>query len=175
MEQKTDMMRECITDPSLVNDAVPIDEFQKQYCIRCIQQECTRSIASKSSFNRRVENWEKDLFQSPPRASETDPSFETIRNKVFAQSGSSPSPKVQVFVSGFEPVKNLHVDEPVKPTLETNEEPKETAVVQVPLPPAQSSVVCQAPVTGIMIQRPTEVKETAAETVSESGSTYTFE
>ena len=78
-EMKADFLRECMADVG----QVPIDEFNAAYCLRCANRECSRSGLSAMSFDRRVANWQKDMFTNVPRASETDPRFASIRVKNF--------------------------------------------------------------------------------------------
>jgi hypothetical protein len=73
-----------MTDPALVpKGPVPINEFNKVYCLRCGRAECSRSAGSNLSFTNRVLNWKHDLFEAPPRADENDPMFADIRAKKF--------------------------------------------------------------------------------------------
>lgn len=80
-----DYLRECMSDPALVQGPTPIDEFSKAFCIRCIQKDCTRARLNGSLFARRAETWKKNLFDSPPRASDDDPRYQAIRAKKFLQ------------------------------------------------------------------------------------------
>lgn len=86
---KNDFLKECMSDPALVKPgaSVPIDDFNKSYCIVCANRECTRSISNNMAFDKRVQNWQNDLFINPPRASDDDPKFVNIRNKNFAPAG----------------------------------------------------------------------------------------
>lgn len=80
-----DYLRECMSDPALVQGPTPIDEFGKAFCIRCIQKDCTRARLNSSLFARRAETWKENLFDNPPRAKDNDPRYQDIRAKRFLQ------------------------------------------------------------------------------------------
>lgn len=62
---------------------VPLDDFQRQFCIRCLQPECTRSQVGKSKFEERVATWEDRLFLNPSRLDPSDPRYQGIAAKRF--------------------------------------------------------------------------------------------
>ena len=80
-----DFLRECMSDPALVQSQVPIDEFCKAYCVRCVQKECARAGLNSSLLARRAVTWKTNLFDNPPRAEENDPKYQSIRAKKFLQ------------------------------------------------------------------------------------------
>lgn len=57
-----DFLRECMEDVK----NVPIDEFNKAFCLVCANRDCSRARANTSLFNIRTSNWEKDLFLQVP-------------------------------------------------------------------------------------------------------------
>lgn len=72
-----DMLPEC-------NDAgLDLVSFQSDWCSRCLNLECTRSLAGKTKFEARVSTWEERLFKNPPRMSPDDPRFEKIAAQKF--------------------------------------------------------------------------------------------
>jgi hypothetical protein len=83
-----DFLRECMSDPALVQGQVPIDEFNKAYCVRCVQKECARAGLNGSLLARRAATWHTNLFEKPPRAAEDDPRYQSIRAKKFLQTSS---------------------------------------------------------------------------------------
>lgn len=83
-----DFLRECMSDPALVQGQVPIDEFNKAYCVRCVQKECARAGLNGSLLARRAATWRTNLFESPPRAAENDPKYQAIRAKKFLQTSN---------------------------------------------------------------------------------------
>lgn len=83
-----DFLRECMSDPALVQGQVPIDEFNKAYCVRCVQKECARAGLNGSLLARRAATWKVNLFENPPRAAENDPKYQSIRAKKFLQTAS---------------------------------------------------------------------------------------
>lgn len=86
MPEKVDHLRTC-------NDQnVPFQDFDLQFCQRCIQPECTRSQHGKSRFEQRALNWESRLFLNVPRMDPTDERFSTISGKRFVSvEGSRPA------------------------------------------------------------------------------------
>lgn len=76
---RPDFLKECMSD---VGNA-PLDEFNQYFCVRCQNVECARAGANNSAFNKRVSNWQSLMFDRVPRASESDPRFESIRAKRF--------------------------------------------------------------------------------------------
>lgn len=77
--KKLDYFKECN------NHGVPIEDFQMQFCSRCLQPECIRSQQGRSKFDQRVTTWESRLFSDVPRMSEADPRFELLQAKKFVQ------------------------------------------------------------------------------------------
>lgn len=61
---KADFLKECLSDVG----PMPLDEFQRNVCVRCINSECGRSSANNMLFNLRAQNWKRDLFDEVPRA-----------------------------------------------------------------------------------------------------------
>lgn len=77
MPEKVDHLRTC-------NDQnVPFQDFDIQFCQRCIQPECTRSQHGKSRFEQRALNWESRLFLNVPRMDPNDERFPSIAGKRF--------------------------------------------------------------------------------------------
>ncbi len=77
MPDKVDHLSTC-------NDQnVPFQDFELQFCQRCIQPECTRSQYGKSRFDQRALNWESRLFLNVPRMDPSDERFSTIAGKRF--------------------------------------------------------------------------------------------
>lgn len=86
MRSTVDFLKECMTDPALAKAGpIPIDAFSRAYCIVCANRECSRSALGSMSFDVRVANWHKDMFESVPRADESDKKFDALRNKKFLQ------------------------------------------------------------------------------------------
>lgn len=77
MPEKVDHLRTC-------NDQnVPFQDFELQFCQRCIQPECTRSQHGKSRFEQRALNWESNLFLNVPRMDPNDSRYASIAGKRF--------------------------------------------------------------------------------------------
>jgi hypothetical protein len=92
MAEKRDWLGTC-------NDqGVPLEDFQRQFCARCLQPECTRSQHGQSQFDARVANWEDRFFHSVPQMDESDPRFQQIRAKRFLGIDTSGPAVVQGWV-----------------------------------------------------------------------------
>ena len=77
---KPDYLKECLSDiTAKIKKSVPIDQFNAEFCVYCINKECARSASSNMLFDRRVNNWESLLFRDVPRAKENDPDYDDIR------------------------------------------------------------------------------------------------
>jgi hypothetical protein len=88
MTEKRDWLGEC-------NDkGVPLEDFQLQFCARCLQPECTRSLHGKSQFEARVTEWEDRLFKHVPRMDEGDPRYAMISAQKFLDIDTSRPPEV---------------------------------------------------------------------------------
>ena len=106
-KNRSDFLKECM---SSVGQG-PIDLFQQAFCSVCYNRECSRSSSHNLSFDRRISNWKKDLFDNVPRANESDPKYASIRAKKFVTIDRS-SPPV-FFSSTQEPP--INTDVPVHP------------------------------------------------------------
>lgn len=85
-----DYMHECN------NLGVSEEDFQRIWCIRCVQQECHRSHQGKSRFEARVSTWEERLFTNVPRMPTSDPRYPDLANRAFVEPESWKSSQVQV-------------------------------------------------------------------------------
>jgi len=139
---KLDYLGEC-NDQNL-----PLEDFRVTFCVRCFQQECTRSQFGLSRFEARVATWRDRLFAAP-QLPKNDPRYTGIISKKFVAlpivSGSiqtrqewldpqtldtpalpaqiaSVSPVV-VEVKAPEPPPPLVVEPPQPPVVETKTEP----------------------------------------------------
>ncbi len=135
----------------LKSSGVPlaIDEFSKVYCTRCIQSECSRSSKNDHLVNRAL-NWKRDLFDNPPRALESDPTYDEFRSKRFIsntqenerrpvfQVGSFTPKETQIeFTEEFSlPTEELNIIEVVKEepklVIPVNKNPFKISTVQSP-------------------------------------------
>lgn len=76
---KNDFISECLSDiTNKIKRSVPIDQFSSEFCLYCINKDCSR--ASVLSFDKRTQNWERDLFLNVKRDN-GDPKFDSIREK----------------------------------------------------------------------------------------------
>lgn len=85
---KRDLLPECL------DGTLPLEAFQRDWCSRCLNQECTRSIAGKSRFEARVSTWEERLFQNPPRMAPEDPRFSRITAQRFLTIDTGRTPEI---------------------------------------------------------------------------------
>ena len=114
MAEKRDWLGTC-------NDkGVSLEDFQLQFCARCLQPECTRSQHGRSQFDARVADWEDRLFKQVPRMDEADPRFQQIQAKRFLGIDMSGPARVQSWV---DPLK---LEDPPAPL------PPEPAMVEPP-------------------------------------------
>lgn len=72
-----------------------INDFQQMFCVRCTQPECTRSLDGLSKFDKRVRNWEENLFLNPPKMDPKDPRYTALAGKKFLTIGGAPAPQGQ--------------------------------------------------------------------------------
>ncbi len=76
-----------MNDPALVKGMVPLDEFNKAYCVRCQQRGCERAGMNSSLIAVRARTWKERLFERVPRADNDDPEYDRIRAKRFLPAG----------------------------------------------------------------------------------------
>ena len=77
MAERRDYLGECN------EHSVPLAQFQEQFCSRCVQPECSRSLHGTTKFDRRVASWRERLFTQVPHMSQEDPRFPLIAGKQF--------------------------------------------------------------------------------------------
>ena len=65
------------------SEGIPLEDFKLTFCDHCLQDECTRSQAGTSLFERRIATWEKRLFIDVPRMNKSDPRYAAISAKQF--------------------------------------------------------------------------------------------
>lgn len=132
---RPDFLKECMSDVG----QMPLDEFNVTYCVRCANRECARSGAGQLSFDRRVQNWQKDMFTSVPRAQDNDPRYSSIRSKHFRSANSSTIATVNL--QGRDPVVTT-VESPAPPSpvaeRDPNTNPTATTPVNESLVPSES-------------------------------------
>ena len=79
---KEDYLKECLSEVSAkAKKAIPMDDFQREFCVYCMNRECARSGASSMLFDRRAANWYKDLFVDVQRAPPGDETAAAIVGK----------------------------------------------------------------------------------------------
>lgn len=88
---KPDYLKECIKDPALVPQGVPVplDQFNLHVCRRCANRGCGRSGLNNSQFDVRARDWKKLYFDEVQRADPADPRYDNVRGKNFAPGGLS--------------------------------------------------------------------------------------
>lgn len=152
MNSKIDFLKDCISDVSgKLGRMVPIDDFNRAFCIVCVNNECARSKSSNLKFEHRVNNWQKNYFDEVPRADGQDPKFESIRIKRFISPGDQ---NVYVMSSETIPqsIPETSNSESIEPELETTNseqdqmpqpliEPKneESSVIEPKVPEGQTN------------------------------------
>lgn len=117
---KDDYLRECLTEVSAkAKQSVPLDDFQREFCLYCYNKQCSRSGTS-TSFDRRTDNWYKDKFLDVPRAKDDDSRFVSVKSSWASAALSVPVRKMPSFdpipvhtPSKFEPLSNENANPPV--------------------------------------------------------------
>lgn len=66
---------------------VPEQDFTRQFCVRCLQGECSRSRPHGTKFDERVRTWEDRLFLQVPVLPADDPRYQGIANQPFVEVG----------------------------------------------------------------------------------------
>lgn len=72
MSKRRDLLAECM------QPGTPIDVMAREWCARCLNSECSRSVVGQSKFETRVQDWEEKLFKNPPKLAPDDPRFAQI-------------------------------------------------------------------------------------------------
>jgi hypothetical protein len=121
MAEKRDWLGEC-------NDQhVPLDDFQRAFCDRCLQVECARSQHGKSQFEARVATWEERLFNEVPRMDPSDPRYQVLSAKRFITIDTGPVPEVRGWVDPLN-LKEPPEVPPTTPEPRTYEVPETTRI-----------------------------------------------
>lgn len=77
MSNRRDYLSEC-------NDQkVPVEDFQRAFCSRCMQPECGRSQHGTTKFDQRTLTWEERLFLNVPTMTKDDPRYLPIVGQDF--------------------------------------------------------------------------------------------
>src|SRR5512135_2096050 len=147
-DEKADFLRECMTDPALVSQPVPIDQFSRAFCVVCAYKPCVRSRANTMVFTERVANWVPRMFTQVPRAADDDPNYARIRAKNF-QSVNEPlvvevQPEVPVQPEPeAAPMQTQPPEPPVhsEPPRPTESPVQSVSTPQAPVPLAASPVI----------------------------------
>lgn len=153
---------------------VPIDTFNKRFCVVCAQRECVRSGSNNSSFDVRARTWKTTLFDAVPRADDSDPGFEHIRAKRFLPV-SGHVQTVQFHPTG--PGDVIHIPEVV-----TRQDRGPSTGLVTPAPRTRAAAPPEAENTefeqGSMLDgstpEPGAKASTGSEVILESGGSFTF-
>jgi len=90
------------------NHGVPIPDFEQMFCNRCLNPECSRSLAGKTKFEARTSTWYEALFESPQRMDRQDPRYPQISAQKFLDVPGAP---LQVSSDWIDP-RDLEPPEP---------------------------------------------------------------
>lgn len=144
---KNDFLRECMAEVGIL----PINEFTQAYCLRCVNQECSRSAGNQHLFVQRAENWKKRLFTEVIRANENDPQFAEVRSKLFVPKqphlGSINMPTIQP-----EPTEIINRSKPEPEPEPIEEAILEESLLEIPIessPKSMNPKITPAPNIGI--------------------------
>lgn len=138
MTKKLDFLGECNTQK------IPLEDFRLAFCVRCFQQDCTRSQFGTSKFEARVGNWEERLFKAPQLA-KTDPRFPLISAKRFLSLNSGPAPSIREWIDP----QNLDVSPPAAhvPPVPVGVTPPVQVAVKVAAPSTEPEKTLEEPIT----------------------------
>lgn len=129
---KKDLLNECLAD--MGPNPPPLPEFQANFCSRCFQGECSRSLSGSSLFEQRAKNWRERLFDAPATMSPDDPRFTTIASRKFLDiptSGQAGAPSSWVDPRDLEPTHLPVVQEPA-PAPKAAKTPRKTTPKKAP-------------------------------------------
>lgn len=185
---RADFLKECMSEAG----QMPLDDFNLAYCVRCANRECARSGAGQMSFDRRVQNWQKDMFSNVPRAQENDPRYSSIRSKHFRSANSSTIATVNLqgrtaavmehvepraaIPSDLNPNTNTTATTPVNEPLVPKESPTQVTPTPTQASPSPKPQTYNTPfVQGAMLPGHEEDKSGDESTVEmDAGGTFTF-
>lgn len=123
---------------------VPLDDFELQFCSRCFQVDCTRSLHGKSKFEQRTAMWEQRLFLEVPQMDESDPRFDQIRAHKFVSIDPGPIPEVGQ--SAWVDPRDLTETAAPEPEVDETTDEADTVGPSVPRPPERPpSVMMNTP------------------------------
>jgi hypothetical protein len=154
-------------------NTIPLDDFNKLYCLVCSNRECSRSIGNSSLFDSRVKNWKKVLFENIQRIESGDmcnPKFINIEN-------SGPIPEINSVQPKFETVTAPEFDnEGVK--IEHYDLTSDVIDSAVKKCTEKEPEIMQINTTQIntIINKPLIIGNSAkTESIEQSGGSYTFD
>lgn len=174
-KMKSDFLRECMSDPALVERPMPIDHFAQAFCIVCSQKECTRSRSNTMLFTERVSTWKSRLFDNVPRADDNDTNYGRIRAKNF-QSVEDPIIINTESVRIPEQIPVLKPEEDKFPTVTKNENQSTNICIEPSVLVVQNKEpeLNNTPFQGGIIISGKPIDKTE-DKIMEPGSTFTFE
>lgn len=134
--ERRDEYKNCNIFPT----EVTLEDFQRQFCSRCLRPECTRSQHGKSKFDQRVATWESRLFTDVPRMSMSDPRFEQFQAKRFLEIRPSGGriPEVQGWVDPRDLDQPKAEATPEVPEPQVEEVTQKPPIQEPPTPPANT-------------------------------------
>jgi len=184
MNSKTDFLKECISDvSSKLHRMVPIDDFNRTFCVVCVNRDCARSKSNNLKFESRVNNWEDLYFNKVKRADNQDPQFESIRIKRFVspEDRSTYIIKEPELEPKPEPKTNLDPEPVLEPVIQAPEkEPQPMDVPELNVPKPKESIPDPIPqavdqVTNTPFVQGTMLPGSKQATVLESSQVFVFD
>jgi hypothetical protein len=127
---------------------IPFQDFEAQFCSRCLQPECTRSQSGKSKFEQRVATWENRLFLNVARMDSRDERFQPISAQKFlgVNPGTQGSQSSWDDPRTIETTKLISLPEPTPPAPEpVRAAPPEEKLPELELIPVTVPVTEPAP------------------------------
>lgn len=153
-------MRDLLEECNSGQFKVPEGDFERQFCSRCVQPECSRSIKGESRFEKRVTTWKTRLFDQVPQMNPSDPRYLKIQQTSFIQIPVDSPASVSVGsgwdASTTQKVEHVQVPEVVAVSPETSTqfdgqirqdiEPVSNEAERTPFPQAKRPAVFNTPV-----------------------------
>lgn len=153
---KADFLQECMSDFK----NVPIDAFNREYCVLCSNRECTRSWGNISRFDNRVKNWRKVLFEDVPRVN--DPS---IANPGFTP--VDPGAVPEIHTTNFETVE--------PPEAVQMPKTQETPIKEKPAPTPKTAVDMNTQFDGPVMIGGQKLPDAKTEEKAQPGCVFVFD
>ncbi len=159
MTEKRDLLTSCVSQD------LPLEDLQRDWCPKCLNPTCTRSLSGKIGFDIRTQTWYDRLFAKPARLPPEDPRYSTIVAKNFIEIPTGGPIELRSWVDPLEfEAKVEQVLEGPRPASARKAPPP----VPDPEPPAED-LTPEAPQTPPVVTRPNSAVPVAQNTPFQQG------